>query len=162
MKSNICNKSLSIIKIGSYTVQRSTKEARLKRVLPHVLRLKKSLCTSFGVHIEKAMSLTDASIKALKPREVRYLVTDGRGLCLEVLPSGKLPWLYRYRFKGKPEKVVFGRYPDMSLKSARQQRDRLAAQLMSGESPAAQKQLAKSALSSESRLKYRNLPLHAA
>jgi hypothetical protein len=72
------------------------------------------------------MFLADASIKALKPRDVRYLVTDGRGLCLEVLPSGKLSWLYRYRFKGKPEKVMFGRYPDMSLKSARQQRDKLA------------------------------------
>jgi hypothetical protein len=94
------------------------------------------------------MPLTDVSIKALKPREVRYLVTDSRGLCLEVLPSGKLSWLYRYRFRGKPEKVAFGRYPDMRLKSARQQRDKLVAQLMSGESPAAQKQLAKSAVSS--------------
>jgi hypothetical protein len=32
--------------------------------------------------------LTDAAIKALKPRQVQYLVTDGRGLCLEVLASG--------------------------------------------------------------------------
>jgi integrase len=156
MKSNISNKSLLIINIGSYTVPRSTKKAGPKRVLPHVLRTSGGLSDRSEYTSKKvsmAMFLTNASIKALKPREVRYLVTDGRGLCLEVLPSGKLSWLYRYRFKGKPEKVVFGRCPDMSLKSARQQRDKLAAQLMSGESPAAQKQLAKSALSSNTTMR---------
>jgi hypothetical protein len=55
------------------------------------------------------MGLTDTGIKALKPKLTRYLVTDGRGLCLEVLPSGKLSWLFRYRFGGEPEKVAFGR-----------------------------------------------------
>jgi integrase len=48
---------------------------------------------------------------------------------------------------------VFGRYPDMSLKSARQQRDKLAAQLMSGESPAAQKRLSKLAISKNSTMR---------
>ena len=59
------------------------------------------------------MPLTDTGIKALKPRKMRYLVTDGRGLCLEILPSGKLSWLYRYRVNGKPEKVAIGRYPEL-------------------------------------------------
>jgi len=49
------------------------------------------------------MALTDTAIKAREPQEMRYLVTDGRGHCLEVLPSGKLSWLYRYRCKGKAE-----------------------------------------------------------
>gem|GEM_PF-2206640 len=40
------------------------------------------------------MPLTDTLIRALKPRQSRYLVTDGRGLCLEVLPSGKFSWLF--------------------------------------------------------------------
>lgn len=99
------------------------------------------------------MSLTDPRIRALIPREQRYRLTDSRGLCLEVLPSGKRSWLYRYRFQDKPEKIVFGRYPDMSLKSARQQRDKLAAQLMSGESPAAQKRLSKLAISKNSTMR---------
>jgi len=94
------------------------------------------------------MPLTDRGIKALKPREIRYLVTDGRGLCLEVLPSGKLSWLFRYRFNGKPEKVAIGHYPDMSLKTARSERDRLAGLLLRGLSPAREKQLAKLAISS--------------
>ena len=82
------------------------------------------------------MALTDAQIKSLKPKAVRYLVTDGRGLAIEVLPSGRLSWLYRYRFNRKPEKVFIGGYPDISLKAARQKRDEFATMLASGKSPA--------------------------
>ena len=32
-----------------------------------------------GVHRRDLMALTDTEIKALKPRKVRYLVTDGKG-----------------------------------------------------------------------------------
>ncbi len=47
------------------------------------------------------MALTDAGIKALKPRAGRYMVSDGRGLSLDILPSGKMSWLYRYCLDGK-------------------------------------------------------------
>jgi Arm DNA-binding domain len=90
--------------------------------------------------------LTDTLIRALKPRQSRYLVTDGRGLCLEVLPSGKFSWLFRYRINGRPEKVSLGRYPDLSLKSARCERDKQATLLAGGRSPAEEKRLAKLAL----------------
>jgi integrase len=96
------------------------------------------------------MALTDTGIRALKPRSTRYVVTDGRGLCLEVLPTGKLSWLYRYRLKGKPEKVVIGKYPDLSLKAARNERDTLAGLVSRGRSPAREKQLAKSTVASNS------------
>ena len=99
------------------------------------------------------MPLTDTAIKAFKPRSTRYLATDGRGLCLEVLPSGKLSWLYRYRFCGRPEKVAIGRYPEMSLKSARQERDKLAGLASRGQSPAREKQLAKRALATNSTMR---------
>ncbi len=92
------------------------------------------------------MALTDTSIRVLKPRRVRYLVTDGRGLCLEVLPSGKFSWLFRYRIRGRPEKVSLGRYPDLSLKAARCERDKQATLLAGGRSPAEEKRLAKMAL----------------
>jgi integrase len=99
------------------------------------------------------MALTDKAIKALKPRGTRYLVTDGRGLCLEILPSGHLSWLYRYRFRGKLEKVAIGSYPEMSLKVARRERDRLASLLALGHSPAQEKRMAKAALSSMSTMR---------
>jgi integrase len=85
------------------------------------------------------MSLTDAQIKALQPRAARYLITDGRGLSLDVLPSGVKSWIYRYRQDGVYGKVTLGRYPDLTLRGARDKRDELAAQVVSGRSPAEEK-----------------------
>ena len=82
------------------------------------------------------MALTDAGIKALKPRAGRYMVSDGRGLSLDILPSGKMSWLYRYCLDGKRGKVTLGGYPDLTLRKARERRDELAAQVASGKSPA--------------------------
>ena len=78
------------------------------------------------------MALTDTQIKALKPRASRYLVSDGRGLSLDILPSAVTTWTYRYRRNGKQLKVTLGRYPDLSLKAARAKRDDLAAQVAQG------------------------------
>lgn len=68
------------------------------------------------------MTLTDTSIKSLKPRETRYDVTDRDGLLLEVHPSGKKVWRYRYRLNGRREKLTIGPYPAISLKDARTRR----------------------------------------
>ncbi len=65
------------------------------------------------------MALTDATIKNLKPRESRYVVSDGQGLCLEVFPTGGKIWRYRYRLRGKAETVTVGPYPVVTLKEAR-------------------------------------------
>lgn len=54
------------------------------------------------------MSLNDTAIKALKPRPTRYDVTDRDGLLLEIHPSGKKVWRYRYRLNGKREKLTIG------------------------------------------------------
>jgi integrase len=82
------------------------------------------------------MALTDAGIKALKPREGRYMVSDGRGLSLDILPSGKMSWLYRYSMDGKRGKMTLGGYPALTLRKAREKRDALAAQVVGGKSPA--------------------------
>ena len=89
------------------------------------------------------MPLTDTAIKALKPRPSRYTVSDEKGLVLEVFPTGGMLWHYRYRLNGKQERVTLGRYPALSLKLARGQRDERATQVALGQSPAQQKQLAK-------------------
>jgi hypothetical protein len=47
--------------------------------------------------------------------------------------------MYQYRHDGKPQKVSLGRYPDLTLKSARDKRDELAAQVVGGRSPAEEK-----------------------
>jgi integrase len=89
------------------------------------------------------MGLTDASINRLKPKATRYLVTDGQGLSLEVLPSGSRSWRYRYRFNGKLEKVSLGSYPAFSLHSARKKRNEYAELLAHGMSPARHRQAEK-------------------
>jgi hypothetical protein len=86
------------------------------------------------------MRLTDIKLRALKPRDTsRYYVTDGRGLSIEVFPSGAMAWRYRYQLAGKTEKVALGRYPYVSLKDARLKRDELATLVAKGQSPASQK-----------------------
>lgn len=92
------------------------------------------------------MALTDAGIKGLKPKATRYLVSDGRGLSLDILPSGKMSWLYRYCLGGKYGKVNLGHYPDLPLKAARGKRDELAGQVAEGKSPALEAKLARAGL----------------
>lgn len=86
------------------------------------------------------MSLTDTALKALKPRDASYIVSDDRGLYVEVLPSGSIVWRYRYRLDGKREKLTLGKYPALTLKNARLKRDEAAHQVAMGESPAKKKQ----------------------
>jgi integrase len=87
------------------------------------------------------MALTDPSLKALKPREKPYIVSDVGGLYVEVFPSGGMAWRYRYRLRGPQEKLTLGKYPALSLKAARMKRDEAAAEVARGRSPAREKQL---------------------
>jgi integrase len=99
-----------------------------------------------ATHGKAKMPLTDAKIKALRPRPARYLVSDGKGLSLDVLPSGVMSWLFRYRRNGKQERLALGRYPAMSLALARQERDKKAGQVARGDSPAEQEKKARAGL----------------
>jgi integrase len=96
------------------------------------------------------MSLTDFKIKSLKPQGRRYSLSDGRGLNLEIQPSGTASWQFRYRFNGKLEKISIGKYPMITLKEARAKRDELAMMVFRGESPLKQKQLEKLAVANSS------------
>jgi integrase len=57
-----------------------------------------------------------------------------------------MSWLYRYRLKGRYEKVVLGRYPEMTLKGARQARNQSALTVSTGKSPALAAKLARTGL----------------
>src|ERR671923_1196235 len=91
--------------------------------------------------------LTDTKLKALKPRDRVYIVTDSRGLYVEVFPTGGIVWRCRYRLNGKQEKVTIGKYPSLTLKAARVKRDELMQLAARGKSPAKGKQLIKQRLS---------------
>jgi hypothetical protein len=40
--------------------------------------------------------LTDKKLQAVKPRQKRYTLRDGRGLFLDVTPGGVRTWVFRY------------------------------------------------------------------
>lgn len=94
------------------------------------------------------MALTDALVKGLKAKEgLRYSKADGNGLLVDVTPAGVKSWVFRYRLNGKREKVVIGRYPDVSLKDARDERVKLAEMVRQGKSPFMEKKLLREGLS---------------
>ncbi|HUW53814.1 MAG TPA: Arm DNA-binding domain-containing protein, partial [Rhodanobacter sp.] len=80
--------------------------------------------------------LTDAKLRALKPRANAYRVADTNGLCLEVRSTGSKVWRYRFRHVGKASIITLGEYPTMSLAEARGGRDQARAQVRDGANPA--------------------------
>ena len=54
--------------------------------------------------------LTDASIRAAKPKAGRYRISDGHGLALEVSPAGGKHWRYRYELAGKEYLYALGEW----------------------------------------------------
>jgi integrase len=64
--------------------------------------------------------LTDTEVSRTKPdpsRERR--LSDGEGLYLVILPTGKRYWRWDYTFRGTRKTLSFGRYPIVTLKDAR-------------------------------------------
>ena len=80
--------------------------------------------------------LTDPAVRKAVPGEKAYKLADAGGLYLFVMPSGGRSWRYKYRFAGKEQRLVFGTYPDVTLKKAREMRDEAKAALKAGKNPA--------------------------
>jgi hypothetical protein len=114
---------------------------------------------SGATHGRARRQLTDNRIKALKPQAKPYLVNDDNGLSLDVLASGKMSWLFRYRQSGKQERVKLGQYPAMSLKTARAARDAKATEVAEGESPALAAKLARAGLTTNPTVRVRGAVL---
>ncbi|STX29966.1 phage-related integrase [Legionella beliardensis] len=62
---------------------------------------------------------TDAYIKALKPRSVRYEEFKDGGFGIRVTPKGLKIWIYRYKINGQRHFITLGYYPAMSLSEAK-------------------------------------------
>lgn len=82
--------------------------------------------------------LTDAAIKALRPRDKMYKVTDRDGMYLLVSPTGALTFRFDYRLNGRRETVIIGRYGPTGVSLARAREKLIEAKLMiqDGISPA--------------------------
>jgi len=81
------------------------------------------------------MPLTDVAIRKAKAAEKPIRLADGKGLYLEVAPSGGKWWRLKFRFDGKEKRLSLGVYPDVGLKEARERRDAARTLLRDGVDP---------------------------
>jgi integrase len=86
--------------------------------------------------------LTDAAIKALKPKEKLYKVVDRDGMYVVVQPSGSIVFRLDYRLNGRRETLTLGRYGPAGLSLARAREKLIDARraISEGRSPAQEKQ----------------------
>jgi integrase len=89
--------------------------------------------------------LSDIQVRNTKPRASAFKLWDGRGLHLEVAPSGGKWWRLKYRFDGKEKRLSLGVYPDVALKDARKRRDEARRLLANGIDPSEHRKAAKAA-----------------
>jgi integrase len=83
-----------------------------------------------------ATPLTETQIRGLQPRATRFCVADGNGLVLEVMPTGKKVWRFRFTLNGARQPLVtIGDYQLVSLRVARAKAQKYAQIVASGASP---------------------------
>lgn len=80
--------------------------------------------------------LTDAKLRAVKPADHAYKLSDGGGLFLLVQASGSKLWRWKYRIDGKENLFAIGPYPNIGLAEARAARDAARALVKQGIHPA--------------------------
>ena len=84
----------------------------------------------------KQAALTDLIIRQARLREIRYMLCDGNGLYIEVMPSGSKIWRLRYKEDSHECRLSLGPYPAISLSEARVKRDELKRGKAHGIAPA--------------------------
>jgi len=93
------------------------------------------------------MALSDSKLKSLlnKKHPKRFDIADRDGLSIRVSVHGRLTFQYRYRYHNKATRIALGRYPDISLKQAREKIPELRQMLNDGINPAVQIKRSKTA-----------------
>ena len=89
--------------------------------------------------------LTDTACRnATCPEErARLRLADSGGLYLEVTPNESKRWFVKYRFGGKERRLALGRYPEVTLKAAREGRDKARKDREAGSDPVQARRLGK-------------------
>lgn len=84
--------------------------------------------------------LTDKKLRSLLgvERSKPAKFADGAGLMIRATKGGALSWIYKYRVGGRESEAVvltIGKYPDMTLRHARETRDKCRSWLAEGKDP---------------------------
>jgi integrase len=87
------------------------------------------------------MPLTDRQCLNAPAVDKPYKLYDGNGLYLWVSPKGTKVWRYRYEFSGREKLISLGRFPDLGVRAARDERDRQRVKLIDGIDPSALRKL---------------------
>ena len=69
------------------------------------------------------MVSTDTAVRSARAGAKPIKLADEKGLFLLLQPSGGKLWRLKCRVDGREKKLSLGRYPETSLKAARQRRD---------------------------------------
>lgn len=77
----------------------------------------------------------DSDFRNAPVKDKPYKLADSGGLHLFVTPAGGRSWRYKYRFGGQEKRIVFGSYPEVNLKRAREMRDDAKRALREGRDP---------------------------
>lgn len=89
------------------------------------------------------MPLTNTAIANAKPASKPFKLYDESGLFLQVTPSGGKWWRFKYRFDAKEKLLSLGTYPEISLKSAREKRDKARSLIAEGIDPSVNRKASK-------------------
>jgi hypothetical protein len=89
--------------------------------------------------------LTDASCRnaSCPADKARIRLADAGGLYLEVAATGSKRWFVKYRFGGKERRLALGNYPAVSLKEAREGREKARKTREEGQDPVQARRVAK-------------------
>lgn len=87
--------------------------------------------------------LTEAGVRALKPKDKQYKASDSEGLYLVVNTTGSKLWRLKYRINGIEKSLSIGKYPQVSINQARLKRSEAKELIAQGIDPSAAKQEAK-------------------
>lgn len=91
--------------------------------------------------MKSSSRFTDKAISNLKPQTKQYYLWEGDGFAIRVTPAGvKTPngaktWLFIYTFQGKRREMNLGRYPTVTLATARERLTDVRKSLSNGIDP---------------------------
>lgn len=83
--------------------------------------------------------LSNAVVKAARPRSRAYKLFDERGLFLFVAPTGLRAWRMRYKISGREKLLSLGQWPDVQLVDARDRAEEARGLIGQGVDPSVKK-----------------------
>src|SRR5271154_6857691 len=87
-------------------------------------------------------TLSDIQIRSWIRTGEPVAKADGGGLTFTLSSKGTAAWVLRYRFGGKPRELTLGRYPELTLATARGLATEARAKIQQGRDVAREKQTA--------------------